>query len=68
MVVTLPHTLISASIQAAFLIPELMDHHYKTAHDNELIFTMMGIMAKASKGEGKGEEQWMRIKTIGLSY
>ena len=47
--------LIFAFIKAAFLYPELMDHHYKTEHDNDLIFTMMSIMAKASNGEGEGK-------------
>ena len=32
-------------IQAAFLLPELMDDHYKTEHDNELTFTKVGVMA-----------------------
>ena len=46
--------MISAPIKAAFLLPELMDHHYKTEHDSELIFTMMGIMAEDSNGAGGG--------------
>ena len=42
--------------QAAFLVPGLMNDHYKTEHFNELTSTTTGAMAEEdSKSSGEGD-------------